>query len=147
MITRVSEVLSRKSDNVVTISPASSVYDAISAMVRHNVGAIVVTDQGAIVGIFTERDYLRRIILEGRTSRTTPVEEVMTRDVMHASPLATVEACMNVMTERRCRHLPVVADGELVGVISLGDCVKALLTDAEIRVQSLTKYITGQYPG
>ena len=146
MTTRVADILRHKGSRVVTCGRETIVYDAIAKMVENNVGSILVTDDDGLAGIFTERDYLRRIILQGRTSKTTRIEEVMTADVLQASPHSTIKACMETMTSRRCRHLPVVEDGELLGVISLGDCVKELLGEAEARVQNLTGYITGQYP-
>ena len=146
MTTRVADILRHKGSRVVTTSPETTVYDAIAKMVENNVGSILITDGDALAGIFTERDYLRRIILQGRTSKTTHIEEVMTADVIRAAPEATLKECMGAMTERRCRHLPVVDDGTLVGIISLGDCVKALLKKTEARVENLTAYITGQYP-
>jgi len=146
MTTRVADILRHKGSHIVTIEPTATVYDAIAKMVEHNVGSILVTDDEALCGIFTERDYLRRIILQGRTSKTTRIEEVMTADVLQASPHSTIKECMATMTTRPCRHLPVVEEDELVGLISLGDCVKELLGEAEARVQNLTDYITGQYP-
>ena len=146
MTTRVADIIRHKGGRVVTCGRATTVFDAITKMVEHNVGSILVTDDEALRGIFTERDYLRRIILQGRTSKTTRIEEVMTADVLQASPHSTIKECMATMTNQRCRHLPVVEDGELVGLISLGDCVKELLGEAEARVQNLTDYITGQYP-
>lgn len=146
MTTRVADILRHKGSDVVTCGRATTVYDAIARMVEHNVGSILVLDDDALCGIFTERDYLRRIILQGRTSKTTRIEEVMTADILSATPQSTLNECMATMTSRRCRHLPVVNDGELIGVISLGDCVKELLSEAQARVQNLTDYITGQYP-
>ena len=125
MQTPISSILSRKGDDIVTTTSGTTVYDTIARMVDHNVGAILVTDgDGTLQGIFTERDYLRRIVLQGRTSKTTNVEEVMTRDVICATPNHTVDDCMAMMTEKKCRHLPVLRDGHLAGIVSLGDCVK-----------------------
>ncbi len=146
MTTHVADILRHKGSQVVTTSPTTTVYDAIATMVEHNVGSILITDGGDLAGIFTERDYLRRIILQGRTSKTTRIKDVMAADVLQASPHSTIKECMATMTSKRCRHRPVVEDGELVGLISLGDCVKELLGEAEARVQNLTDYITGQYP-
>ena len=146
MTTRVADILRHKGSRVVTCDREITVYDAIAKMVENNVGSILVTDADGLVGIFTERDYLRRIILQGRTSKTTRIEEAMTTDVLQASPHSTIKECMETMTTHRCRHLPVVEHGELLGVISLGDCVKELLGEAEHRVRNLTDYITGQYP-
>ena len=146
MATRVSDILKRKGARVITTDPSSTVYDAIATMVEHGVGSILVVDDGGLRGIFTERDYLRRIILQGRTSRDTRIDAVMTAEVVTAEPGSTLQSCMQTMTDRRCRHLPVLEADELVGLVSLGDCVKEMLSEAEARVESLTGYITGQYP-
>ncbi len=146
MTTRVADILRHKGSRIVTIEPTTTVYDAIAKMVEHNVGSILVTEEDTLCGIFTERDYLRRIILQGRTSKTTRIEDVMTKDVLQATPHSTIKECMATMTSQRCRHLPVVEEGALVGLISLGDCVKELLGEAEARVQNLTDYMTGKYP-
>ncbi len=147
MKTPISSILSRKGDEVITIESGSTVYDTIDRMVDHNVGAICVTADGELRGIFTERDYLRRIVLQGRTSKTTNVEEVMTRDVICATPDHTVDECMALMTEKKCRHLPVLRDGRLAGIVSLGDCVKVMLEAKKDEVRDLHQFITGGYPG
>ncbi len=148
MTIRVADILRHKGKarHVVTIGRTETVYDAIARMVEHNVGSILVTDEGEVCGIFTERDYLRRIILQGRTSKTTRIEDVMTADVVWVDPRFDVEECMAIMTQKKCRHLPVLHDGKLVGVISIGDCVKEISKEAKARLQYLTSYITGQYP-
>lgn len=145
--TPVRTLLRKKGTSVITTTPSATVYDAIATMVDHNVGAIVVTDDGALAGIFTERDYLRRIVLQGRTSKTTAVREVMTADVITVAPDTTVETALSLMTKARCRHLPVVADERLAGIVSIGDCVKHLLRNAEAEFDTLERYVTGQYPG
>ncbi len=147
MQTPVSSILTRKGDWVVTIEPNATVFDTISRMVEHNVGAICVTDHGSLRGIFTERDYLRRIILHGRASKDTCVEEVMTKDLICATPEHTAKECMAMMTEKKCRHLPVLRDGQLAGIISLGDCVKVILEATEGHVRDLENFIAGGYPG
>ncbi len=147
MQTPVSSILSRKGDWVITIEPSATVFDTISRMVEHNVGAICVTERGRLQGIFTERDYLRRIILQGRASKDTRVEEAMTKDVICATPDHTADECMAMMTEKKCRHLPVLRDGQLAGIVSLGDCVKVILETTEDRVRNLEHFITGGYPG
>ena len=146
MSTPVSSILTRKGDWVITIEPKATVFDTISRMVEHNVGAICVVEGGELVGIFTERDYLRRIALEGRTSRTTRVEEVMTKGVVCATPDHTADDCMALMTEKKCRHLPVLRDGHLAGIVSLGDCVKVMLETTEDHVRDLESFIRGGYP-
>jgi CBS domain-containing protein len=142
----VEEILRQKGTEVLTTDPNSTVFDAIARMVDHNVGSILVTDDGEIEGIFTERDYLRRIVLEGRTSKTTRVEEVMSTDVVWVDPSYTADECMALMTEHKCRHLPVLSDDTLTGIVSIGDCVKQVSRTARSRVEELQKYISGRYP-
>jgi CBS domain-containing protein len=144
-------LLDRKGTDVVAARPHETVYACIDRMVDHNVGSIlVVDDDGRVVGIFTERDYLRRIALEGRTSRTTRVDAVMTRDVIAVSPAHTVDECLSIMTEAKCRHLPVVSEGSLLGIVSIGDCVKQRSRAALAEVDHLESYIQtfimGRYP-
>lgn len=148
MASRVADLLHRKGHDVVTVAPTETVFEAISRMVEANVGSILITSgPDDILGIFTERDYLRRIILEGRSSKTTLVEEVMTPDIIFAEPAFTLQECLATMTRKRCRHLPVLDEGRLVGVVSMGDCVKEISEDARSRVQYLERYISGEYPG
>jgi CBS domain-containing protein len=138
--------LQHKGSDVLTIEPSATVYEAIAQMVDRNVGSILVMEDDEIAGIFTERDYLRRIVLEGRTSKTTRVAEVMTADVVWVDPGYTVEECMALMTDQKCRHLPVLNDGDLAGIISIGDCVKQASRTAQARAEELEKYISGTYP-
>ena len=147
MATRVADLLRHKNKAVVSISPTASVYDAIATMVEHNVGSILVMEDQTLAGIFTERDYLRRIILQGRTSRETQVKDVMTSEVAWVDPHFTLNECMATMTQKKCRHLPVLDDGRVIGVVSIGDCVRELSKEAQARIQYMTEYITGQYPG
>ena len=142
----VSTLLRDKGDWVISIAPDATVFQTISRMVEHNVGAIIVSQAGELMGIFTERDYLRRIVLQGRTSKTTNVEEVMTREVICATPDHTVKECMQMMSERKCRHMPVLRDGKLAGLISMGDCVKHLLATSEQQIETLRGFIQGGYP-
>jgi len=146
MKTFVHRILQRKGTDVLTTQPSVTVYDAIEQMVDHNVGSILVVDGETIAGIFTERDYLRRIVLRGRTSRTTRIAEVMTQEVVTVAPTDMVEECLSIMTEKKCRHLPVVDDGSLVGIVSIGDCVKQLSQAAQARAEELEDYISGAYP-
>jgi CBS domain-containing protein len=143
---QINEVLSHKGHTVHTIAPSATVYRAIEKMVAENVGSLVVVSKGQIRGIITERDYLRRVILQGRASKTTRVEEIMTKQVAFVSPENTVEQTLAIMTEKRCRHLPVIEDGKLVGIVSVGDLIKHLIRDQEVHIKYLTDYITGKYP-
>ncbi len=143
----VADILRHKADKVVTIDASATVYQAIERMVENNVGSIIVLDKEAIAGIFTERDYLRRIVLRGRTSRDTPIHEAMTKDIVFVEPSSTVKECLAIMTRQKIRHLPVLDDETLTGVISIGDCVKEVSRGAEANVRYLTEFITGRYPG
>ena len=139
-----SEILSEKSGDVIRIGGEATVYEAVLAMVEANVGALLVTEGDEISGIFTERDYLRRIAVEGRRSRDTSVREVMSSPVLIVNPGTTVDETMALMTDRRIRHAPVVEDGALVGMISIGDLVKFISKKQSFQIQYLTDYITAR---
>jgi signal-transduction protein with cAMP-binding, CBS, and nucleotidyltransferase domain len=147
MMSTVNEILARKGRKVHTIERGAMVLDAIRRMVEANVGALIVTDGDTICGIFTERDYLRRIVLQGRTSKNTPVVEVTTERLVVVEPSRSVEECMSMMTSERIRHLPVIEEGRLVGLVSIGDVVKHLSRERAAEVRYLTDYIAGKYPG
>lgn len=146
-MSRVAELLAGKKPTVHTVDKRATVFEAVKQMVDANVGSLIVTDGDAIHGIITERDYLRRIVLEGRTSKTTAVMEVATERLIVVDPSRPVEECMAMMTAERIRHLPVVDGGKLIGVISIGDIVKHLSREREAEVRYLTDYISGKYPG
>lgn len=140
----VSDILSEKGHDVLTVDAATTVLDAVKAMVEGNVGSLVVTDGETLLGIVTERDYLRRVTLEGRDERTTPVREIMSAPFVYVLPDATIDECMAIMTERRLRHLPVLDDGDaLVGIVSIGDVVKFQSLEQGARIRLLTEYISG----
>jgi len=140
----VSEILEAKSEDVVRIEGDASVYDAVRRMVENNVGAVLIANDDQIEGIFTERDYLRRIAAEERQARETIVRDVMSSPVIVVTPETTVDESMALMTDRRIRHAPVVADGELVGMISIGDLVKYTSERQTFQIQYLTDYITAR---
>lgn len=140
---RLSEILADKSRDVLQIDADATVYDAVKAMVEANVGALLVTVEGEITGIITERDYLRRVTLEGRTSKATAVREIMSSPLIVATPETTVEECMALMTDRRIRHVPVVEGGTVIGVVSIGDLVKFTSQTQSFEIQFLTDFITG----
>jgi len=146
-MSRVAQVLSHKGREVQTVEAGKSAYEALERMVRHNVGALVVTDGEATVGIFTERDFLRRVVLRGLDPRTTEVRRVMTDRLVVTDPDRPVEECMAVMTQERIRHLPVVEAGRLAGIVSIGDVVRHLSAERHVEIRYLTDYITGKYPG
>ena len=144
-MTVVAEILKSKPDPTVhTVRPEDSVLDALRLMAEKGIGALLVTqDADRIVGIFTERDYARKIALLGRTSAATLVRDVMTADVMYVRPTQTSQECMALMTENRLRHLPVVDGARLVGLISIGDLVKDIISEQQFIIEQLEHYITG----
>ena len=137
----VSEVLREKGSRVLTIDPHSTVFDAIAQMVRQGVGALVVVEEDAVLGIITERDYLRKVAIEGRTSRTTMVHEIMSSPVLAIRPEEDLNQCLALMTEKRVRHLPVIDQGALVGLVSIGDLVKHKIMDQQGEIERLFDYI------
>ncbi len=142
-MTTVRKLLQNKGSHVWGIEPDAMVIDAIRLMAEKGIGALVVTDGGAVVGVLSERDYARKVLLKGRSSRTTPVREIMSTDVLFARPDENVEQCMNVMTDKRVRHLPVMEDDRLVGMVSIGDLVKAIITEQQETIEHLENYIRG----
>ena len=143
-MTAVADILKSKSDNTVhAIAPGDSVLDALQRMDEKRIGALLVMEGETIVGIVTERDYARKIALLGRTSAATLVRDVMTADVMYVRPTQTSQECMALMTENRLRHLPVVDGARLVGLISIGDLVKDIISEQQFIIEQLEHYITG----
>ena len=139
------DILKSKPDQTVhTIRPTASVLDAVKLMAEKNIGALLVMDGEQIVGIITERDYARKTILMGRTSKETPVRDVMTSEVMYVRPSHTSEECMALMTEGRLRHLPVIDGGKLFGLISIGDLVKDIISEQRYIIDQLEHYISGE---
>jgi CBS domain-containing protein len=137
----VRQVLQAKAPDIHTIGPDAPVIDAIRSMAAHGIGALLVMEDGRLVGIVSERDYARKIVLQGRSSRDTPVRAVMSEQIVTVAPLDTVDACMRTVTDRRVRHLPVVQDGQVVGVVSIGDLVKAVIEDQQVELDQLQRYI------
>jgi CBS domain-containing protein len=144
---KIAHVLAKKGTQVYTINEAETVFEAVKKMVELNTGCLLVTEEEEIRGIVTERDYLRGIVLTGRTSRATQVREIMTSRIVVVQPDTSVEEAMAIMTDRRIRHLPVVDKGKLAGLVSIGDLVKQVSQDRKFEIQYLTDYITGKYPG
>ncbi len=143
---KLSILLGDKGGRVYSIVPSATVYDAIAMMAEKGIGALLVMEEGRLLGIISERDYTRKVILLGRHSQETHVEEIMTRDVVTASPAHTVEEAMRIMTECRIRHLPIVVDdGVVTGVLSIGDLVKWTISAQEETIAHLTNYIAGSY--
>ncbi|HEY7317456.1 MAG TPA: CBS domain-containing protein [Candidatus Binatia bacterium] len=141
-MTFVTEVLKAKGRDIWTVSSDSSVYDALQEMADKNVGALLVVEGDKLVGVFSERDYARKVILHGKASKDTFVKEIMSTEVFWVSPEQTITVCMELMTNKRTRHLAVLDEGRLVGVISIGDVVKAIISEQEFAIQQLEQYIT-----
>jgi len=139
-----SAILEEKTGDVLQIDGDATVFDAITKMVEANVGSLLVADAGEIVGIVTERDYLRRVALEGRTERETRVRDIMTSPLYVATPETAIDECMALMTDRRIRHVPIVDGGEVVGIVSIGDLVKFISKQQAFEIKYLTDYITGR---
>jgi CBS domain-containing protein len=127
-----------------SVAPTDTVYRALELMADKNIGAVLVREKDEILGIFTERDYLRKVILKGRSSRDTQIQEIMSTDMITVSPSFSLEACMQLMQEHYIRHLPVLEDGRLVGLVSMRDVVNAVLTHKENRIEFLESYIMGR---
>ncbi len=144
-MTKIFDIIAIKGDTVFEITPEATVYDAISAMDEFGVGALLVRDS-EIPGIFTERDYLRKVALKGRSSRETPVRDIMSRSLVFATPDQDVEEVLATMSEAHIRHLPIMDNGKLAGIVSIGDCVKQISRDRKFQVRLLSEYIGLDFP-
>jgi CBS domain-containing protein len=142
-MTTVNQILRGKGKHVWSVAPHATVFEALTLMADKNVGAVLVVDAGCLVGILSERDYARKVILHGRSSRDTPVREIMTERVVCVRADATDEECMALMTAKRVRHLPVVEDDRVLGVISIGDVVKSIISEQQFVIEQLEHYISG----
>lgn len=138
----VKHILANKSAEVYSVRPETTVFQALEEMMNKNISALVVLSEGEIKGIFTERDYARKIVLLGRSSKETPVSEIMTRDLITISPSDTIDYCMGLMTDKHIRHLPVVEDNKVCGMISIGDVVKSIIEIQQSTIEQLQTYIS-----
>lgn len=141
----VSQILHAKGNDVWSVSPDSSVFDALKLMAEKNIGAVLVLENDELAGIMSERDYARKVILYGKASKDTPVREIMSTRIFYVRSDQNIEDCMAIMTNKRIRHLPVMKDDELIGVLSIGDVVNAIISEKEYIIEQLENYITGQY--
>lgn len=139
----VKHLLDKKGRDIISVAPEESVLDAIKVMAEKSIGALIVMKDGELVGIMSERDYARKVIIKGRSSQSTQVAEIMTSDVLTTSSGQTVNDCMNTMSERKIRHLPVVEDNKVIGMISIGDLVEAIISDQQEEIEQLEQYISG----
>ena len=142
----VERILRQKGSEVYSISPDATVYEALETLEERNVGALLVMAGDNLVGLLSERDYVRKVMLKGHSSKDLKVEDIMSSPVVTVSPKATVDECMRCMTNKRCRHLPVVDEGKVVGVVSIGDLVNWIMTVQDVTIHQLEDYICGKYP-
>ena len=140
----VTQLLRTKGQQVLSVAPDIPVFEALEVMADKNVGALLVVEGERLVGVFSERDYARKVILKGKSSKDTPVREIMSSHVLYVRPEQTIEDCMALMTDKHVRHLPVLDQGKLIGVISIGDVVKALIDEQQFIIEQLQNYITGR---
>ncbi|HET7312901.1 MAG TPA: CBS domain-containing protein [Salinisphaera sp.] len=138
------DLLRNKPSDIWTVAPEDSVYDALRLMDEKNIGVVLVIDSGRLIGLLTERDYARKLVLHHKSSRETPVRDVMATHVAYIEPGKEIEDCMALMTERRFRYLPVMDNDRLVGLVSIGDLVKAVIADKKFMIEQLEHYISGQ---
>jgi CBS domain-containing protein len=146
MTETIGTILRHKGQEVWSVAPDSTVFEAIALMAKQGVGAVLVLDEGNLAGIVTERDYARKVILQGRSSKETRVGEIMTSELVTVGPENTVDNCMRLMTDYRIRHLPVLDGGKLIGIVSIGDLVKAKIADQAYTIDQLHTYIDSRYP-
>ncbi len=139
----VQQLIDEKGGDIQSIHPDDSVFDAIQKLANANIGSLIVIEDGRPVGIFTERDYARNVILQGKSSPTTPVRDIMTTRVIYVQPEQTVEECMAIMTDKHIRHLPVLSGEKLIGMISIGDLVKSIIADQKFTIEQLEQFIHG----
>jgi CBS domain-containing protein len=143
----IKQILQKKGNDVWSIGPQVTAFEALEIMAEKNIGALLVVDEGKLVGIFSERDYARKVILKGKSSKGTPVYELMSTNVFYITPDRTIEDCMALMSAKHIRHLPVLENDKLVGIVTIRDVVKQIISDQEITIQDLENYISGRVYG
>lgn len=141
----VSQILAAKGNEVWSVSPDASVFDALELMADKSIGAVLVCENDELVGVMSERDYARKVILLGKASKNTPVRDIMSTRIFYVRPDQTIEDCMALMSNKRIRHLPVMKDDKMIGVLSIGDVVNAIISEKEYLIEQLENYIAGRY--
>jgi len=144
-MTNVGNLLTSKGREIWSIAPDKSIFDALEMMADKNVSGLLVLESGKLVGIFTERDYARKLILKGKSSKNTKVSDLMTKNILYVGSKNTIEDCMKLMTGKRVRHLPVIDTGRLIGIVTIGDLVKQIISEQQTTIHQLENYISGGY--
>jgi CBS domain-containing protein len=144
-MTTVGNLLTSKSQEIWSIAPDDSVFEALEMMAEKNVSGLLILENSKLIGIFTERDYARKLILKGRSSKKTKVSEMMTKNILYVKTQNTIEDCMTLMTDKRIRHLPVIDSGRLIGIVTIGDLVKQIISEQQTTIHQLENYISGGY--
>ena len=142
-MTTIRKILQSKPSEICSVAPQTTVFEALKTMADKNIGALLVLEGGEIKGIFSERDYARKVVLVGKSSKDIPVSDIMTSRVAYLGPDQTPQDCMALMTDKRIRHIPILEDDKLIGIVSIGDVVKAIISEQEFQIQQLETYITG----
>jgi len=144
-MTTIETLLRIKGNDIWSVAPQATVYEALQILSEKDVGALLVVHKGEVVGIFSERDYARKLVLKGKFSKDTPVGELMTREVLYVGPESTIEDCMALMTAKSVRHLPILENKQLIGIVTLGDVVKQIISQQEFTIEQLENYVSGIY--
>ena len=144
-MTTIAQLLNTKGDQIWSVEPKATIFKALEIMSEKKIGALLVMEDGKLTGIFSERDYARKVILKGKSSKETPVGELMTKKVFYMDPQKTINDCMAMMTAKRIRHVPVIEDNQVVGIVTIGDVVNQIISEQEVTINHLENYITGSH--
>ena len=144
-MTTIAQLLNAKGDQIWSVEPKATIFEALEIMSEKEIGALLVMEDGKLTGIFSERDYARKVILKGKSSKETPVGELMTKKVFYMDPQKTINDCMAMMTAKRIRHVPVIEDNQVMGIITIGDVVNQIISEQEVTINHLENYITGSH--
>ena len=144
-MTTIAQLLDTKGNQVWSVKPEATIFEALEIMSEKEIGALLVMEDGKLTGIFSERDYARKVILKGKSSKETPVGELMTKKVFYIDPQKTINDCMAMMTAKRIRHVPVIEDNQVMGIVTIGDVVTQIISEQEVTINHLENYITGSH--
>ena len=144
-MTTIAQLLNAKGDQIWSVEPKATIFEALEIMSEKEIGALLVMEDGKLTGIFSERDYARKVILKGKSSKETPVGELMTKKVFYIDSQNTINDCMAMMTAKRIRHVPVIEDNQVVGIVTIGDVVNQIISEQEVTINHLENYITGSH--